>query len=79
MFCSSIIILEPPIKLTLNKGHLSIKEKKLFVPIPICIVHFNLQIKRTRLLVQTCSLFGSSTVYNIYGAQCIHLVTTKAS
>ena len=37
--------LQPPIKDTPNKGHLSIKD----VPIPIIPVHFNLQIKETSL------------------------------
>ena len=40
---------EPPIKDTPNKEHLSIKESNLLVPIPIIPVHFNLRIKGTPL------------------------------
>ena len=59
-----ICIMEPPIKDTLNKGHLSIRTK-LLVLIPITPVRFNLQITDTSLInyCPNTSLFGGSTVH----------------
>ena len=47
-FFNFLYTLEPLIKDTPNKGHLSIKDK-LLVPIPIIPVHVNLQIEGTSL------------------------------
>ena len=44
-----LITVEPPIKDTPNKEHLSIKDKSVLVPVPIIPVHFNLRIKETSL------------------------------